>query len=604
MARGFSSRDAKRLITKHKTYLNKLKAVSEFENEYRDKVSVAAEKLAVAQVMALLRDIPVEELNRDKRGIKTKTLRDNGYCSFADVYGADINRLIAVKGISDEGAAIIKEVVDQYVDDARRNAKIRLSADDRSYAATELVRAVFSYHKSLKVADAAKELLLYNGDTVNDAILDLGPAANGLRWLFSSKSAKEKAENAYSTLYQLSRGEYFLNVNHQILEADRLLRLPANEAWNDFSENSVQYFTVIEQIVPGLLGTDDSVYGLPDELASEIRNEGVLPEGLRCSLRRYQEWGVKYILHQKRVLLGDEMGLGKTIQAIAAMVSLRNMGATHFAVVCPASVITNWCREIGKHSTLKAVKIHGSGREGALSEWLSNGGIAVTTYETTGHFSLNDDFRFSMLVVDEAHYIKNPEARRSINTVKLSKHAERILFMTGTALENKVDEMIELISHLQPKIANDVRNIAVMPSAPQFREKIAPVYYRRRREDVLTELPDLIENKEWCTLLPEEEKIYEKSVLQRRYADARRVSWNVGDPHKSSKAKRLMEIVEEAEAEDRKVIVFSFFLDTLRTINSFLGERCVNSINGSVSPSRRQEMIDEFDKAPAGSVLT
>ena len=57
------------------------------------------------------------------------------------------------------------------------------------------------------------------------------------------------------------------------------------------------------------------------------------PDGLLCDLRRYQEWGVKYILHQGKVLLGDEMGLGKTVQAIATMVSLKNTGATQFCCV-------------------------------------------------------------------------------------------------------------------------------------------------------------------------------------------------------------------------------------------------------------------------------
>lgn len=69
--------------------------------------------------------------------------------------------------------------------------------------------------------------------------------------------------------------------------------------------------------------------------------------------------GVKYILHQKSVLLGDEMGLGKTVQSIATMVSLKNAGARLFLVVCPAAVIINWCREIEQHSKLKIIKIHG-----------------------------------------------------------------------------------------------------------------------------------------------------------------------------------------------------------------------------------------------------
>ncbi|MDE7216065.1 MAG: DEAD/DEAH box helicase, partial [Clostridia bacterium] len=311
----------------------------------------------------------------------------------------------------------------------------------------------------------------------------------------------------------------------------------------------------------------------------------------------------KYILHQKKVLLGDEMGLGKTIQAIAAMVSLRNSGATHFLVVCPASVLSNWRREIAKHSDLNAIKIHGDDRNAQLKLWLKEGGVGITTYETTAFFKLEETFSYSMLVVDEAHYIKNPETKRSINTKKLCKRAERILFMTGTALENDVDEMINLISILQPALTSQIQGFAFMSSAPQFRLKIAPVYYRRKREDVLTELPELIQSEEWCEMNSEEEELYENAVLEKKYVEARRVSWNVPDLKNSSKANRLLEIVEEAEKDNRKVIVFSFFLDTIRKIYMLLGDKCLNPINGSVPPQRRQEILDEFDASPAGSVL-
>lgn len=342
---------------------------------------------------------------------------------------------------------------------------------------------------------------------------------------------------------------------------------------------------------------------MPENLAKEIEDECYFPDGLLCELRRYQEWGVKYILHQERVLLGDEMGLGKTVQAIATMVSLRNTGGTHFVVVCPASVIENWCREIRKHSLLTVTKVHGPGRSAALRSWLQTGGVAVTTYETTGYFKLEDNFRFTLLVVDEAHYIKNSGAKRTVNVKKVGMHAERLLFMTGTALENKVDEMVALIQILQPNVASQVKGMEFLSSAPQFREKVAPVYYRRKREDVLTELPEKTEVKEWCTLLPEEEMAYEQAILGGHYSDARRVSWNIDDLNNSSKARRLLEIVEEAKGEGRKVIVFSFFLDTIRKISLLLGRQCLNPINGSVSPQRRQEIIDEFDKAPDGTVL-
>ena len=175
--------------------------------------------------------------------------------------------------------------------------------------------------------------------------------------------------------------------------------------------------------------------------------------------------------------------------------------------------------------------------------------------------------------------------------------------MTGTALENNVDEMISLINVLQHSIACQIKNIAFMSSAPQFREKIAPVYYRRKREEVLTELPDLIEIKEWCDMSEKEERIYEQTILEKNHMRIRQLSWNVDDIRDSCKAKRMLEIIEEAEAEGRKILVFSFFLDTIRKICGFLGDRCLNPINGSLNPQRRQEIIDEFDKAPAGKVL-
>lgn len=337
----------------------------------------------------------------------------------------------------------------------------------------------------------------------------------------------------------------------------------------------------------------------------EIQTEDYSLGGLHCNLRRYQRFGVNYILHQRKVLLGDEMGLGKTIQAIATMVALRNQGETHFVVVCPASVLINWCREIEKFCDIQAIKVHGSTRTSEMKDWLNSGGIAVTTYETTSVFELPKSLKCGLVVVDEAHYIKNPEAKRTINTKRLCEHADRLLFMTGTALENNIDEMIRLITILQPDIAKKINNMKMMPFAPLFRETIAPVYYRRKREDVLSELPELLENEEWCEMGYEEQCKYYDSLSKggHNHHEIRQVSWRVDDLHDSSKACRMLEIIQEAKEEGRKVIVFSFYLDTIRKISKLLGNQCTEIINGSVSPKHRQEIIDEFESAPAGSVL-
>ncbi|MFI3236623.1 MAG: DEAD/DEAH box helicase [Lachnospiraceae bacterium] len=603
MTRPFTSTDVKRLTSEHQEIKTKLLKAEKHTSKYRIDISKSSQALVAQEVLKVLNDISIEEVNREKKGYRIKALRDYGYNNIADIATASVHTIASVHGISEDTAISIKREVDSIVSQARKGVKIRLSMDNRNRKATELVSAISRFKESKPHTEKCRKILAENNKQIDYALEDISPAKNGIIWIFTSKQKKQKAIDAYNLLGELLVSEYSENA-HQTIEAlDMISKSEGKDDWQRFADNSISFFNILEDVNPGVLGTDDAVYGLPEELAREIQEECFFPEGLLCELRRYQEWGVKYSLHQSRVLLGDEMGLGKTIQAIATMVSLRNTGGTHFIVVCPASVITNWCREIRKMSLLSVTKIHGTGRSGALKSWLKTGGVAVTTYETTVHFKFEDNFKFTLLVVDEAHYIKNPEAKRTKNVKNISNHAERLMFMTGTALENKVDEMIVLIQMLQPNIANQVQGMAFMASAPQFREKVAPVYYRRKREDVLTELPDLIESKEWCTMCTEEEAVYEQAVLGKHYADARRVSWNVDDLKNSSKANRLLEIIEEVEKEGRKIIVFSFFLDTIRKIKELLGNKCLNPINGSVTPQRRQEIIDDFDKAPAGTVL-
>ena len=487
-----------------------------------------------------MKTVPIEEINRDKRGIKTKPLRDCGYETVADIAASSVYEIALVRGISEDTAYTIHRIVRDIVSSAQKTIKIRLNLDKKTPESTRIVIAVVQYDRSVLIEKACRSLITANDGMISDAIDNLDCAANGLKWLLSFGAGKQRAIEAYEQLKVLLEGEYGQNVQRALTEVEELENVSDIQAWEEFERYPVRFFNILESVVPGLLGNDDSVYGLPENLVREIQDECFFPEGLLCELRRYQEWGVKYILHQGRALLGDEMGLGKTVQAIATMVSLKNTNATHFVVVCPASVITNWCREIGQKSKLRVTKVHGARREVALVSWVKLGGVAVTTYETTAYFVLGNDFKFSLMVVDEAHYIKNAKAQRSINVRKLCEHTERLLFMTGTALENNVDEMVSLIQILRPDIFLSIRGISFMAAAQQFREQIAPVYYRRKREDVLTELPELVESRD---------------------------------------------------------------LNTIRGVCEILGNQCMNPINGSLSPQRRQEIIDEFNMAPAGTVL-
>ena len=603
MARPFSSSDAKRALSEHERLKAKLSEIHASVDAFSGEVLAACDKITAKAANKLLADIPVEEINRDKKGIRVKALRDRGYNTVADVNAAAAFSLVSVNGISKEGAAEIKKIAAQMADEAKKDVKLRLSVDDKTPETTKLVTALCRYKGALPVVSNCEALEDEYASRLAFAAEDLSAAAGTFKWMFASDEKKQKATAAFSVLNEAVTGDYARTVTGSAEELRKLKFITDRAAWQQFSEDPVGFYNALEQLAPDLLGNDDAVYGLPEDLAAGVAEQDFFPDGLLCTLRRYQEWGVKYVLHQGRVLLGDEMGLGKTVQAIAAMVSLKNTGATHFLVVCPASVLSNWCREVAKMSRLNVIRVHGAYRDMAFEFWKNTGGVAVTTYETTGALEFADDFRFSMLVVDEAHYIKNPAAQRTANVKEIGAHAERMLFMTGTALENKVDEMIALIEILQPEVAQSVKSVAFMSSAPQFRTRVAPVYYRRKREDVLTELPELIESKEWCTLGAAEEAVYERWVLAKNYAQARRVSWNADTLEDSSKAQRLAEIVDEAAQSGRKVLVFSFFLDTVARVTELLGSRCMQPITGAVPPARRQEIIDEYEKAPDGAVL-
>lgn len=604
MARAFSKYEAQWIADDHTSLMNELRGIINKCEEFKRGIVSAAGNVIETEAEKILEGISVDELNRDGAGLRIKSLKDAGFNTIADVMEATNSQLANVNGISPEGAGIIKNISRGFVNQVRDGVRIRLSVDNKTPEATALVCFLYKYIKINPIYDETVSLLDVYMTPVYEALKKLEPSKGTFKWLFTSKSGKADAEGAYALLQELMQGEYGLKGKDLQLRSRYILETSNDfTAWADFQSDSIRYFTLLEELCPGMLGNTGDVYGLTEELAEEVKEETVTLDGLKCTLRRYQEWGVKYILNRKRVLLGDEMGLGKTVQAIAAMVCLKNTGATHFAVVCPASVLENWCREVVKHSELSVIKVHGAGRAEALAKWISEGGVAVTTYEQAGHFDLEPSFKFDMIVVDEAHYIKNPAAARTRNVKEMCLHTERILMMTGTALENRVDEMISLIDILQPDVANSVKTMAFMSNAPQFRNSVAPVYYRRKRDQVLAELPDLIENMEWCSMNEREEEAYYKTLWDGNLMTVRRVSWNVEDLQYSTKAQRLKEIVEEARDDDRKVIVFSFFLNTLEKVRELLGDACVDSIYGAVPPARRQEIIDEFDKAPAGSVL-
>ncbi len=590
-----------------------LKLIEEFDANVCDIASQASiQQEAAAEALkelsrqglgAVLRGMDVENINRDRLGIRVASLRAAGICNMEQLCALSVDQINDIKGIGDEAAWLIYTLAGRIRQEASAGLKVRVSLDDRSEAAASLLLTAKTAMETDNAVRQAQAIYAEYHDALRAAYTAAKPAAGTLRWLFTSAEKKKEAVDAALYLYGLLTGDYGERVRTAISAYDARAIPDSESVWEDFRHNSAAYYAQLDRLDRAISARIDNSYsGLPEELVRAVEMQPLYLDSLHAVLRPYQEFGARYILRQGKVLLGDEMGLGKTVQAIAAMVSLKAMGASHFMVVCPASVLVNWSREIRKFSDLPVTVIRG-GDLTAARNWREHGGAAVTTYESISRFSLPEDFRFSMLVADEAHYVKNPAAIRTQALLILRRKAERVLFMTGTPLENRVDEMCFLISCLRADIAGQIKEMKYISSAPQFRERLAPVYLRRTRDDVLDELPALIEKEEWCEMGLAEWKQYALSVAAENFMAMRQVSWDVGDLSKSSKAKRLLELCDEAKADGRKIIVFSYFRETLRAVQQLLGKRALDPITGSVSPARRQELVDAFTAAEDGTVL-
>ena len=563
----------------------------------------AMESLRAKAVSGILRGMDVETVNRDHIGLRVSALRAAGIENMEQLCALTAEDINAVRGIGDEAAWLLYTMAGRIRREAETGLRLRVSLDDRNAAAEKLLRIAKTAMETDDAVREAQAIYREYHDSVASAYADAKPAAGSFGWLFLPKEKKERALDAAAYLYELLTGEYGERVRALVQRYDARQIPDGPDIWEDFRRSSAAYYARLDVFARALSTRIDNSYsGLPEELVRQVEMEPVYVDALRASLRGYQAFGVRYILRQGRVLLGDEMGLGKTVQAIAAMVSLHALGAAHFMVVCPASVLVNWTREIRGFSDLPVTAIRG-GDQMAAQRWMAEGGVAVTTYESISRFSVPEGFAFSMLVADEAHYVKNPAAKRTQALLFLSRRAERLLFMTGTPLENRVDEMCFLVSCLRPDIAGELKQMKYISAAPQFREKLAPVYLRRTREDVLQELPELIEKEEWCEPGPEEWKQYRLSVRAENFMAMRQISWDVGDLKKSSKARRLSELCAEAGEDGRKVIVFSFFRETIRAVCALLGEQALEPITGAVSSQRRQRIVDEFTAAGEGKVL-
>ncbi|MEI8084273.1 MAG: DEAD/DEAH box helicase, partial [Actinomycetes bacterium] len=375
----------------------------------------------------------------------------------------------------------------------------------------------------------------------------------------------------------------------------------AAQTWSDFLANASPYYAWLDGLVGPLEDPTAANGFLSDDLVAEINAFELDQSLISVSLRAYQSFGSRFALVQKRVIIGDEMGLGKTVQGLAAMAHLRAQGSSHFLVVCPASVIINWHRELERYSELTVWRLHGDDRPGNIALWRDQGGVAITTFDSLHTIPRTDEVTIAMLVVDEAHFIKNPETRRARYSRQWIGLSERVLFLSGTPMENRVEEFSNLVDYLRPDVARTLDPGIGVAGADAFRRAVSTVYLRRNQSDVLKELPELVEIDEWEEFSARDQQHYNDAVLAGNFMAMRQAGF--AEPQYSAKLERLLEIVDEAAETGLKVVVFSFFRGTLDAVAGALAARAFGPITGDVNPVKRQELVDSFSAAPPGAVL-
>jgi SNF2 family DNA or RNA helicase len=264
-------------------------------------------------------------------------------------------------------------------------------------------------------------------------------------------------------------------------------------------------------------------------------------------------------------------------------------------------------REVDSRSDLPIIKIHGEDHKSSLQRWMESSGIGITTFDTLKSFEISEEqitaLSVDTVIVDEAHYIKNISTGRTRTIAKWLDRSPNVIFLTGTPLENRVDEFIALAKLLDPKMGNDLSRVALAAGPESFRRTVAPIYLRRNTEEVLKELPELIEVVEYCTWEGVDRQTYIDAVASGNFMAMRRAAFIAQPNMVPSKLERLLELVAESFESGQKVIVFSYFRSVIEQVMQALGERAIGPITGSVSSTQRQNIVDQFQNSPTPLVL-
>ncbi len=369
---------------------------------------------------------------------------------------------------------------------------------------------------------------------------------------------------------------------------------------------------------------------------SGIKNYA-LPAGFNGALRPYQKAGYNWLrfLNEYRLggCLADDMGLGKTVQTLTMLQAEKESGSGASLLIMPTSLIYNWEMEASKFTPeLKILNYTGTLRNKDIKRFekydlvLTSYGIARLDIE------LLQQYYFNYIILDESQVIKNPTSNiaKAVRELK-SRHK---LVLTGTPIENTTMDLWSQMSFIntgilgtQTYFRNEYQN-PIEKKGDESRSKklhaiIKPFILRRHKSQVATELPEKVENIQYCTMTTDQEKKYEevkthyrekifKLIEQEGLGNSRfmilegltKLRQLANHPRMveqgyngdSGKLDDITHMLENAIAEGHKVLVFSQFVKHLDLVKQYLKSNKIDFTYIDGSSTDRKDQVERFNK--------
>ena len=333
----------------------------------------------------------------------------------------------------------------------------------------------------------------------------------------------------------------------------------------------------------------------------------------------HQKEAIEKLAGSKRFILADDMGLGKTTSTIIAALET---GAKKILIICPASLKINWQREIENYSDRSIFIAEGKNFSIEHDFVIVNYDILKNFYDIKDkNNSLITKGNFDLIIIDEAHYIQNGQAQRTKLVNSFSKNTERLWLLTGTPMTSRPMNYFNLLQLIESPVAQNwmayairycqgyqfkagnrkVWNVTGSSNLEELRDRTSRQVLRRLKTDVL-DLPDKIispvylrlKSKLYEGLMGEyydwyENKTDESSSLTVQFSKLMKVRQVIAE----EKIKDTIELAQNILDQDKKVIIFTNFTDTLNKIADHFGKQAVR-LDGSTSKPMRQHAVDQF----------